>query len=244
MATGDVCIARRSLSIGETDSELRDICDYIFQGGYTLPTYKLVVQKVLELSAEGRERTRDVLLALLEEGILPSIAGDTWSEGGISLFGIIAYWLDADFTLQQRLLAAVPFSDVRHTAAEILVATKKACAAMGVGVFDDEKDTVCEFVHCTASDSASNIVSGWGAFDGHECNRHLLALCVLEFLKSHGVKEVFKSLRGMSSHFSHSIIGLKLLRTCQSKHDLPETTPPKDNDTRTGWSGAYLQSAW
>ncbi|KAK3242712.1 hypothetical protein CYMTET_47616 [Cymbomonas tetramitiformis] len=37
---------RRSLSIGETDSELRDIFDYIFQGGYTLPTYKLVVQKV------------------------------------------------------------------------------------------------------------------------------------------------------------------------------------------------------
>eukprot|EP00854_Cymbomonas_tetramitiformis_P034487 gene34487-biopygen31546 len=48
----------------------------------------------------------------------------------------------------------------------------------------------------------------------------------------------------MTSHFSHSIIGLKLLHTCQSKHDLPETTPPKDNDTRTGWSGAYLQSAW
>ncbi|KAK3279058.1 hypothetical protein CYMTET_13039 [Cymbomonas tetramitiformis] len=235
---------RGSLSICETDSELRDIFQYIFQGSYTPPTYKLVVQKVLELSGEARVRTRDALVALLAEGILPSIAGDIWSEGGVCIFGILAYWLDLEFERHEKLLAAIPFSDVRHTGPEILAATKKACAETGVGTFTDLEDTVTDCIHCTASDSASNIVSGWEKFDGHECNCHILALCVLEYLKTFGVKEVFRKLRGMTAHFSHSIIGVKLLQSCQEKHDLPRTKPPKDNDTRTGWSGAYKQASW
>ncbi|KAK3252202.1 hypothetical protein CYMTET_38486 [Cymbomonas tetramitiformis] len=235
---------RRPLKIFETDTELRDIFDYIFRGAYKPPSYKLVTQKILDLSAEARIRTQAEIAAVLADGVLVSIAGDIWSEGGISLFGILAYWIDVDFNLQERLLGAIPFSDVRHTGSEILTATKKACAVLGLGVYDDNSDTVKDFVHCTASDSASNIVSGWEEFDGHECNCHILALCVLVYLKSYGVKEVFKKLRGMTTHFSHNIIGVKLLHSCQEKNDLAQTCPPKDNDTRTGWGGAFKQSAW
>ncbi|KAK3236766.1 hypothetical protein CYMTET_53112 [Cymbomonas tetramitiformis] len=205
---------------------------------------KFALWIVRRLSAEARVRTRDAILAVLASEILPSISGDIWSEGGICIFGTLVYWLTPDFRLQEKLLAAIPFSDVRHTGPEILAATKKACAEMGVGVFSNPEDTVSDCVHCTASDTASNIVCGWEPFDGHECNCHILALCVLEFLKTHGVKEVFKKLRGMPSHFNHRIIGGKLLQTCQGKHDLPQTKLPKDNDTRTGWSGAYKQASW
>ncbi|KAK3279877.1 hypothetical protein CYMTET_12256 [Cymbomonas tetramitiformis] len=160
---------RRPLKICETDTELRDIFDYIFQGAYIPPSYKLVTQKILDLSAEARIRTHAEIAAVLADCVLVSIAGDIWSEGGTSLFGILAYWFDNEFQLQERLLGAIPFSDVRHTGPEILAATKKA----------------------------------------------------------------------------HSIIGVKLLHSCQEKNDLlAQTRPPKDNDTRTGWSGVFKQSAW
>ncbi|KAK3238914.1 hypothetical protein CYMTET_51117 [Cymbomonas tetramitiformis] len=159
---------RRPLYLGETDSELRDLFDYIFQGGYVLPTYKIVVQKVLELSAEGRLAVVDAIAATLEAGILPSIAGDIWSEGGVAIFRILVYWIDADHVLHEKLAAAIPFSDVRHTGPEICAATKASLSAIGIGSYETigkgssgipTVDTVSDFVHCTASDSASNIVS-------------------------------------------------------------------------------------
>ncbi|KAK3241997.1 hypothetical protein CYMTET_48279 [Cymbomonas tetramitiformis] len=94
------------------------------------------------------------------------------------------------------------------------------------------------------ADSASNIVSGWGEWDGHECNCHLLALCVLAFLKSEGVHKCFKKLRGMTGHFHHSVIGVKLLHDCQARNSLKPTSPPQDNDTRSGWGGAFKQCDW
>ncbi|KAK3281790.1 hypothetical protein CYMTET_10436 [Cymbomonas tetramitiformis] len=199
----------RPLSIGESDSELKAFFDLIFHGGYAPPTYKLVVQNILKLSDEGRQNVRQQLRELLAEGILPSIAGDIWSEGGIALLGILVYWVDCEMNLHEKLLGAIPFSDVRHTGYEIGEATKVCCADMGVGVYTDStkdcvEDTVKDSVHCTVSDSASNIVNGWNTFDGHECNDHLLALCVHAYLDTPGVKEVFRKLRGMTTHFNHS----------------------------------------
>ncbi|KAK3270734.1 hypothetical protein CYMTET_20886 [Cymbomonas tetramitiformis] len=105
---------KRPLSIGDSDRELRDIFECIFQGGYNLPGYTTVVQKILELSQDGKERVRDEIIGLLKEGILPSIAGDIWSQGGIAIFGILVYWIDAQFKFHEKLVAAIPFSEVRY----------------------------------------------------------------------------------------------------------------------------------
>ena len=246
----------RPLCIGESDAELRDIFDFIFQGGYTPPTYKLVTQLILELSVEGKKNVKGELLALIEEGILPSLAGDIWSEGGIAIFGILVYFIDAEGVYHQKLLGALPFGDVRHTGDEIQKATKRCAATMGIGSYkqgDEDvtkdslvilEDNVKDFVHATVSDSASNIVSGWGCFDGHECNCHLMALCVLTYLESPGVKETFKKLRGMTTHFNHSVIGRKLLHECQEVYSLTKSSPPQDNATRSGWKGARNQAKW
>ncbi|KAK3288071.1 hypothetical protein CYMTET_4441 [Cymbomonas tetramitiformis] len=123
----------RPLKIGESDPELRDIFDFIFQGGYTPPTYKLVTQYILELSVEGRQKVKAELLLLISQGVLPSIAGDLWSEGGIAIFGILIYWLDENMQYHEKLLGAIPFGDVRHTGPEIARATKICAANMGVG---------------------------------------------------------------------------------------------------------------
>ncbi|KAK3259932.1 hypothetical protein CYMTET_31094 [Cymbomonas tetramitiformis] len=184
---------------------------------------------------------------LLAEGILPSIAGDIWSEGGLAIFGILIYWLTADGEYMERLLAAISSSVVRHTADEIILATKRACSRMHIGSFiegDSPVDTVSNFFHATTSDSASNIVSGWKCFDGHECNCHIIALAVIKHLESPGVCNVFKKLRGMTTNFNHSVIGRQLLHDCQARYDLTSTSPPQDNATRGGWKGAFLMAEW
>ncbi|KAK3249890.1 hypothetical protein CYMTET_40705 [Cymbomonas tetramitiformis] len=248
----------RPLGIGESDIELRDIFNFIFQGGYAPPTYKLVTQLILELFVEGKNKVKAQLLALIQEGIIPSVAGDIWSEGGgIAIFGILVYFIDAHGVYHQKLLgAAIPFGDVRHNVVEIQKATKRCAVAMGIGAYklgDEDtdadspviiEDTVSDFVHATVSDSTSNIVSGWGCFDGHECNCHLSALCVLTFLESSGVKETFRKLRGMTTHFNHSVIGRKLLHECQDVYGLSKSSPPQDNATRSGWKGARNQAKW
>ncbi|KAK3249054.1 hypothetical protein CYMTET_41509 [Cymbomonas tetramitiformis] len=139
------------------------------------------------------------------------------------------------------------FSDVRHTADELLLATKRACALMGLGAFiegDSPVDTVADFSHATTSDSANNIVCGWKCFDGHECNCHTIALAVIKYLESPGVAKVFKKLRGMTTHFNHSVIGRHVLHDCQEIYGLTSTSPPQDNATRGGWKGAFIMAEW
>ncbi|KAK3273462.1 hypothetical protein CYMTET_18297 [Cymbomonas tetramitiformis] len=147
---------RRPLSLPEHATEFRDIFDYIFKGQYIPPTAKIIMQNVLLLSAEGKQRVMESLRLLLEEGILPSLGGDVWSQGGISIFGILVYWLDDEFVLHERLLAALPFSSVSHTADELEKAAKLACAEFGIGKFVEAAgdvlpiDKICDFIHVTA----------------------------------------------------------------------------------------------
>ncbi|KAK3244309.1 hypothetical protein CYMTET_46071 [Cymbomonas tetramitiformis] len=236
-----------NLGSSHEDQEFRDVFDHIFQGGYIPPCHKLVNHNVLSLSTEGRAKVCSALKDLFRESISPCIAGDIWSEGGVAIFGILVYWLTADDEYKERLLGALPFSVVRHTADELVLATKRACASMGVGTFiegDSPVDTVSDSVHATTSDSASNIVSGWKCFDGHECNCHIIALAVTKYLESPGVGRVFKKLRGMTTHFNHSVIGRHLLHDCQTRYQLSSTSPPQDNATRGGWKGAHLMAEW
>ncbi|KAK3275864.1 hypothetical protein CYMTET_16029 [Cymbomonas tetramitiformis] len=177
-------------------------------------------------------------------------ADDIWSEGGIAIFGILAYWITKSFEYKEKLLSAIPFGDVRHNALELELATKRACADFGIGSFEEGEDksitidTVTDSVHATISDSASNIIKGWISFDGYECSCHLLALSTTEYLESDGVKEVFGKMRGMTTHFNHSVIGRNLLHDCQKKYNLPATAPPQDNATRGAWKGSAQQSSW
>ncbi|KAK3261734.1 hypothetical protein CYMTET_29362 [Cymbomonas tetramitiformis] len=101
---------KRAFSICE-DEEFRDIFNFIFQGGYVPPCHKLVTQNVLTLSVEGRNMVTISVKDLLAEKILPSIAGDIWSDGGIAIFGILVYWLTVDGKYMERLLCVTPRAD-------------------------------------------------------------------------------------------------------------------------------------
>ncbi|KAK3249077.1 hypothetical protein CYMTET_41484 [Cymbomonas tetramitiformis] len=208
------------------------------------------MQNILKLSMEGKHIVMRQLADLYAEGISPSIGGDIWSQGGIAIFGILVYFIDKNFVFHERLVAALPFSSVHHTAEEMERATKEACAEMGIGTYrldvapGDGEDTVANGIHGTVSDNASNIVSGWTCFDGHECTAHTIALIVKAFLMQQVVHKVFMKLRGMTAHFNHSVIGCKLLYECQKRYGLADSKPPQDNDTRSGWGGACKQAMW
>ncbi|KAK3246768.1 hypothetical protein CYMTET_43707 [Cymbomonas tetramitiformis] len=116
----------RPLTLPEHDQEFREVFYCLTKGQYVPPTYHTVVENVLKLSVEGKERLVRSLKDLKEEGILPSMCGDIWSQGGISIFGILVYWLDEYFEVHECLLAAIPFSNVRHTGVELEKATKVA----------------------------------------------------------------------------------------------------------------------
>ncbi|KAK3245608.1 hypothetical protein CYMTET_44832 [Cymbomonas tetramitiformis] len=161
----------RPLTLPERDTEFRAIFHEIFKDAYRPPTYQLVLDQVCALSAEGQIHVMSEIKTLLTEGILCSVSGDIWSEGGIAIFGVLVYYIDVEFNLKERLVSAIPFSAVRHTGYELEIATKVACAKIGIGEFDENEkvDTVVGSVHCTVSDNASNIVNGWNCFDGFEC---------------------------------------------------------------------------
>ena len=171
-------------------------------------------------------------------------AGDIWSDGAISLFGILGYSISSTWKYSEFLVAAIPFSAVSHTGKQIMRSTKQALADACIGEFDEsvspKTDTVFDNVHASTSDSASNMKSGWTDVEGHECVDHMLALSVLNaFLKNFdAIHKVYKKIKGMTSHWNHSLLGQKLLASIQHEKNFRVCKPQQDNVTRAGWSGA------
>ena len=93
--------------------------------------------------------------------------------------------LTAAWKLQVKLVAAIPFSGVSHTGANIEDATKVALAAGGIGVFDDQHDTVFDNVHSKTSDGGANIKKAWSGMEGGICIDHQVRLLLILWLLQH-----------------------------------------------------------
>lgn len=98
---------------------------------------------------------RAVNTALRADFRKQSIAGDIWStkNHSVSLLGITQYHINADWEIEELLVAAEPFAHESHTGEAISAKTRKCLVDMGYpedvysGVF---KKT-----------SGSNMVKGW-----------------------------------------------------------------------------------
>ena len=55
-----------------------------------------------------------------ELGVGPCLAADIWGENGISLLGVLGYWVDSSFVLHEKLLMCEPFSEVCMVAKNLL----------------------------------------------------------------------------------------------------------------------------
>eukprot|EP00966_Prymnesium_polylepis_P261681 6045132-Prymnesium_polylepis.1 len=65
------------------------------KGAYTPPDHKIVMSNVLLLSGEGQKKVFDLNTSLRAEGIKPGMAGDIWSDRGVSLLAICQYNITA-----------------------------------------------------------------------------------------------------------------------------------------------------
>ena len=75
---------------------------------------------------------RDFCQRLLHSGVKPSITGDLWSDGGMSLFGIYAHGMTKSWKMEKYLIGLVAAEKERHTAENIAKWTKEALLQMNL----------------------------------------------------------------------------------------------------------------
>ena len=228
-----LCKRKRPLSLPQ-DPEFHDVWDVAMKGAYTPPDHKLVLSNVLLLSKEGQMKLYDVNTSLRANGIKPAMAGDIWSDRGVSLLGLCEYYRSSEWTIEELVLAASPFSQ-RHTGEAIDVKTREACVAAGL------THDVYSSVFYPVSDNASNMKNGWASFGRGPCCVHTAQLSVHVYLNHPRIKPTREKEHGIVAHFSHAtgVDGLGALHKCQRECNLPEHHPVKDNDTR--WSSGHDQ---
>ena len=228
-----LCKRKRALSLTE-DKEYHDIWNIAMRGAYTPPDHKIIMSNVLLLSGEGKKKLFDVNTSLRARGMKPAMAGDIWSDRGVSLLGLCEYYMSDDWTIKELVLAATPFSE-RHTGEAIDEKTRSACVAAGLS------HDVFSTVFFPVSDNAANMISGWSGFGRGPCCVHTAQLSVHVFLNHSAIKPMREKEHGIVAHFSHAtgVDGLGALHKCQRECTLPEHHPVKDNDTR--WSSGHDQ---
>jgi len=84
-----------------------------------LTVYRHPSQIVTDLAVEGKARLQKLIDDVLASGVYISVSVDIWGENGISLFGILATFVDKECQLRNVLLRAAPMSTSRHTALNI-----------------------------------------------------------------------------------------------------------------------------
>jgi hypothetical protein len=73
-------------------------------GGYTVPNCHQIDKCILELSAEGSANLVEVMRLLKQQGVMPCVTGDIWSEGGKALLGICMHYISGALPLFLALL--------------------------------------------------------------------------------------------------------------------------------------------
>ena len=229
-----LCKNKRPLILTE-DKEYHDVWKVALKGAYVPPDHKINYSNMLVLSGEGKQKLYDVNTKLRKEGIKPAMAGDIWSSGGISLLGLCEYYMSEEWTIQQLVLAAAPFAEVRHTGEAIDLKTRKSCVEAGLS------HDVFSSVFFPVSDNASNMKNGWASFGRGPCCVHTVQLSVKVYLNDSSIKPMRDKEHGIVAHFSHAtgVDGLGAFHRCQRECHLPEHEFVKDNDTR--WSSGHDQ---
>lgn len=78
------------------------------------------MQALMFLSAAATKKiAREVQHHVHEDLLCLCLSGDIWSENGISMFGLNGYWIDSDMNYREALLHCAPFTNQRHTGANI-----------------------------------------------------------------------------------------------------------------------------
>ena len=166
--------SNRPCSMGETDAWFKKVMSTVTYGRYTPPVEDTVDHLLKEMKADGVVIVRKKIykyqkfdssqnLDYVQRDLEPSIALDIWGEGGKSILGLLVYFIDEYFQMNELLLMALPFSNVAHNGVQIEKAIKQCLSSYGIGTYDENakcpmtgralmQDTVGECVHGATSD--------------------------------------------------------------------------------------------
>ena len=149
-------------------------------------------QCILSMSGEATARQQVKFADMIKKNYLPSIAGDVWSQSGVSLFGMLAYYY-ADGCIQEELLEALPLGDISHTGVNLGTKSKEVLAKYNIGTFSANEesgevtDTVAAHVQNAVCDNASNMLLAWCDMELVECSAHTMQLTVKVGLETPGI---------------------------------------------------------
>lgn len=90
----------RPLSLGENDKAFREFISTVTYGRYTPPVLATVHNILATTVAELEDTLIRQIAAYQAEGLMVSVAADIWGENGKSLYGILTYFITADFVMQ------------------------------------------------------------------------------------------------------------------------------------------------
>jgi hypothetical protein len=102
----------RPFGITQNDTELTEVIEALvnlFGGTYKLPSQHTIDSEVNKQSRTGLQHAINFVAMLQACGLKPSMGGDIWSDGGVSLLGGLLYGIDKDWNMQEVLGFAVPF---------------------------------------------------------------------------------------------------------------------------------------
>ena len=115
--------------MAENDKDFRAWVQKITYGRYKPPAEDTALSILVKVSAKIDIVKEKEIRDFLSEDILPSVAGDIWSEDGKSLYALLVYFINANFEMREILLNVKKFSDVDHTGSVIEHSTLRLSAS-------------------------------------------------------------------------------------------------------------------
>ena len=221
-----ICTDMQPVSVVE-DIGFRKLIQYL-EPRYPMVTRKYLANNVLpELYEKQCTAIRSELRKV--EHICFTI--DFWTSlSNQDYMSLTAHFIDDNFNLQEFCLEVTPFSEISHTAANILEFLKDTLAKWDVA------DKVQAIVH----DSAANMVAAMNTSDfGHiPCLAHLLQRVLDSALfKEATTSKIVGTCRRVVSHFKHSAKATKVLKDAQATVKTKQHRLIQDEPTR--WDSTY-----
>jgi hypothetical protein len=179
------------------------------------------------IAMEGRSEAKGFVGELQQAKVKPNISGDLWSKNGTALFGIILHGItrsanpdgSVKWTMEEKLGAALPCSQERHTGSHIAEMTDDAMAAVGVDIPEEELfKRIC--------DNGSNMIKGWEDGDTVPCADHTLELSVNLYVEHPPIAATISQGKGTVGYFNSSTIGSSDLKKEQHEVNIPEVNAP------------------
>ena len=156
----------------------------LLPGLYELPSEEELAKCYKRRGVLGITTAKDWVSKCKAVGRKPSIAGDIWGQGDISILAIIGYAIfdhggDEGWVMEEVVLGVVKFSKLKHTGAHILDETQKALSEVPVGLTSMYDD-----VWRKVSDAGSNMKKGWRGFDSgnQTCADHKIERSVVIYM--------------------------------------------------------------